>query len=360
MAEANSEPIFKNINYTLVTHGSNNLEFFKLPPNTRIFIPIINSKVRSNIDTECIFAKLNLLKFDTACSNIDSILQELLRAQEESYSRSRSSEKNFFKYKIYDSNLCIETCPNIYYGLDDEYLKVGLIQCPTNVKQTYLKDYLSVSKAPISSSGWSSAPTRTWRKEGETLVINNVNEEINRFQMECKQAGIIKWRDLIAHPKLKKDMIASLLLKPIQSELLERDYFIYWDESKYRSMKNLCYHIIGQDYESLQEQTHLSLRSIIMYLRSKTDREFGSDYTITIITFACNDLPPDKISTYEEKDKGIDYETFKKLINLQGDFTPRTQQDIDRTFLESEWPDFLNKKYLKYKNKYINLKKLKD
>ena len=34
-------------------------------------------------------------------------------------------------------------------------------------------------------------------------------------------------------------MIASLLLKPIQSELLERDYFIYWDESKYRSMKNV-------------------------------------------------------------------------------------------------------------------------
>jgi hypothetical protein len=355
MTEADSEPIFKNINYTLTTRGSNNSEFFKLPPNTRIFIPVLNSKASSNIDTECIFTKLNLIKFDPTCSNIDRILQEFLRAQAEAFSRSRSSEKKIFKYKIYDSNLGIETCPNIDYALDDETLKVGLNQCPTIVKQTYLKDYLSVS-ARISSTGWKSAPTSTWRKEGETLVINNVDEKINSFQFECKQAGIIKWHDLIEHPKLKKDMIASLLLKPIQSELLERDYFIYWDESRYTSMKNLCYHIIGQDYEALQYQTRLSLRNIIMYLRSKINKEFGSDYTITIVTFACNNLPPDKISAYEEKDKGIDYETFKKLIHLQGDFTPRTQQDIDRTFLESEWPGFWEKKYLKYKNKYTNLK----
>jgi hypothetical protein len=343
MAEANSEPIFKNINYTLKTHGYNNSEFFKLPSNTRIFIPVINSCVRGSINTECIFAKLNLLKFDAACSNIDSILQEFLKAQTEPVSRSSSSEKKNFKYKIYDSNLGIETCPNIEYGFDDKYIKVGLIQCPTIVKQTYLKDCFSISRPSISSAGLTSAPTHTLRKEGETFVINHVDEEINRFQMECKQACIRSLNKVVAHPTLKKDMIVSLLFKPIQTELLERDYFVYWDESKYISMRNLCYNFLGPNYESLERQYPLCLKDIIGYLRHKINREFGSDYTITLVTVACNDLPPDKLSTYEEKDKGIDYETFKKLIHLQGDFTPKTQQDIDRTFLESEWPGFWEK-----------------
>ena len=60
------------------------------------------------------------------------------------------------------------------------------------------------------------------------------------------------------------------------------------------------------------------------------------------------DLVDDAIQLFNERHFDGVYQTYLKY--------EITQQDIDRTFLESEWPGFWEKKYLKYKNKYINLK----
>ena len=81
MAGAAEEPIFKNKTFTLSAHGANTGTFFTLPPNTRIFIPSINDVVYASVDAECAFARLNLITIDPVCSNINSILNEYFESQ---------------------------------------------------------------------------------------------------------------------------------------------------------------------------------------------------------------------------------------------------------------------------------------
>jgi hypothetical protein len=316
-------PIFKNVNYNLHAHGSNLGSFFELPRNTRIFIPSLNETLYATIDAECVFAQLNLLTIDPACSNINALLKEFLDAQSAEIGKP-------LNYKIYDSTLGITTCPNIYYEREKSVFNSGVAKCPVTIKQTYLQDYITNSKER----------KEEFRQRGDTIDIDNPNEMIIEFKAECKAKGILYPSELLSldpRNSLRKRIIAHLLF-PYTKKIDSRDrtpdlielpnYVTFYDSTNFTTIDHLKYKIFGQ--RDLGKNS-LFLEDIIRYYRRIIDDDpsYGRETIITFLTFACNKIEDPAVkSSYDRGDQGILYEEFSEKISKHS-LDPEAREDFD-------------------------------
>ena len=323
------EPIFKNVNYNLHAHGANTGRFFKLPPNTRIFIPSLNEALYATVSAECLFAQLNLLTIDPACSNIDSLLSKFLSEQTRIINEQTRMVNEPLSYKIYDTAFEIVDCPNILYEPEKSQFTTGIAECPVVVKQTYLKNYKSQT-------------THEFRQAGDTIIIDNPIQKIIEFNESFIHSGFDGIESMLnfrephkPHSQLqklrsglKKSIIAHLLFPytkrasysapgagagaaavPAGNAMIELpNYITYYDSNKFTTIEHLTDNM-GQPQES-----QIYLENIVKHYRHKIDSDptLGPDTVITIITFACNKIDASVKAQYEARDGGISYQEFKR------------------------------------------------
>ena len=328
MAGAAGQHIFQNKTFTLSAHGANTGTFFTLPHNTRIFIPSIPDVVWASCDAECAFARLNFIECDAVCSNIDSILNDFFASQQ----RIGHSHKDF-SYKIYDTRLNINECPNINYYSEQEKFRTGIAECPAIVRQVYLQNH-------ISKNG-------KYRQIGDDIEIDNLERKILNFNKTFHELGFDSIEEMLNAPdgvpidqpgydrytfqcgSLKNNIIANLLfpytkrLNSGSSAITQLpDYVTYYHSSKFTTLEKLL-------YEMEQSRDTLTLENVIKFYRDKINLSHGKETFITIITTACNKIPSDLMANYTAKDKGLLYKEYITSTHFTPEeFSPGTQQDI--------------------------------
>lgn len=292
----------QNRTFLVNGHGANLGYFFKLPENTRVFLPSLNIQTYANLKTEIEIMKILLTRVDQTCSNIDKYLQGFIEEN-----RKHNQDLNF-TYKIYNNY-----CPEISYSEEEEFRWMsGILECPIKLKQVYLRAHESQSQGgqPI------------FRQAGETINIDNPMKLLIKYEtdfVEKYESFASTYKQtmigfLSTVPNARNPIIAHILFP--QSKLSQAytklpDYVTFIDTND---------HLPFNKYKANSGNKDIHLSELITYYRAKID----PNITLTIISVVCNNLPANMteqdIKNYNKlnENHGINYDEYKTDINFRG------------------------------------------
>ena len=311
-----SSLVLQNETYLINAHGSNTGQFFELPPNTRVFLPLIGSTPLSPLG-EILITEMALTKVDPICSNIEKTLDEYLAAM-----TTRHGSK--YDFKVYDSRFTKE-CPIVFISPEKDSFNSGISHCPVKIGIEFLKDTDDAGNPVLKGS-----KILLDEVYGEKAVLS----EVKRFKKEIASSMSTS---VAALRNPRNYLLAALTPKAVISSGKTPTQRCYFDSQRFQKIEHILTEgkvVYNPKLDKMRQQLHISygrspifLPEFISYCR----KQYPDNVTLTFIMATCNSLPlefdQEQIDNYTRKDKGISYKEFiRKMAEV---FSPVSSPNVE-------------------------------